>query len=87
MKSTGMVRNIDALGRMVLPIEVRKVMDMQNGDALEYYTNGDSIVLRKYMPGCVFCGEVTKVVEHHDKKVCKKCLKELKPGKPDHQRE
>ena len=56
MKSTGIVRRIDNLGRVTLPIELRRNLDVDCGDPLEIYTEGASIVLRKHEPNCVFCG-------------------------------
>ena len=56
MKSTGIVRKVDELGRIVLPIELRRTMGIEVKDALEIYVDGDHIVLKKYEPSCVFCG-------------------------------
>ena len=56
MKSTGIVRKVDELGRIVLPIELRRTMGIDVKDALEIYVEGDTIMLRKYEPSCVFCG-------------------------------
>lgn len=55
-KATGIVRRVDELGRIVLPIELRRVLGIQEKDKLEIYTEGDTIILHKYAPGCVFCG-------------------------------
>lgn len=77
MKSTGIVRKVDSLGRVVLPIELRNSLDVHPTDALEIFTEGDRIILRKYEPYCVFCGEVDDVINHNSKNVCKKCVKEL----------
>ena len=56
MKSTGIVRKVDELGRVVLPIELRRTLDIAEKDALEIYVDSDRIVLRKYEPACIFCG-------------------------------
>ena len=56
MKSTGIVRKIDGLGRIVLPIELRKYMDIHTGDDIEIFVEGGTIVLSKYTPACLFCG-------------------------------
>lgn len=75
MKATGIVRNMDQLGRIVLPKEMRKVLGIETGTPMGIFVDGDSIILRKYEPGCVFCGNVDddgmKMV--HGKLVCPKC--------------
>jgi transcriptional pleiotropic regulator of transition state genes len=78
MKSTGIVRKVDPLGRIVIPIELRKTFNVNEGDPLEIFTDGDTIVLKKYQPACIFCGEADDVVNYKGKKICKKCLKELR---------
>ncbi|MBQ8556013.1 MAG: AbrB/MazE/SpoVT family DNA-binding domain-containing protein [Clostridia bacterium] len=78
MKSTGIVRQLDTLGRVVLPIELRRTMDIGIKDMLEIFVEGDHIVLKKYHPSCVFCSDARDVITYKDKLVCKKCLKELK---------
>ena len=55
MKSTGIVRKVDELGRIVLPIEMRRTLDIGEKDALEIYVEGSSVILKKYKPSCVFC--------------------------------
>lgn len=77
MKSTGMVRKIDDLGRIVIPIEIRNNLDIHSRDAIEMFIDGDKIVLAKYTPCCIFCGESENVTSFHDKLVCSKCIKEL----------
>ena len=79
MKSTGIVRNIDSLGRIVLPIELRRTLniDASKGAPIEIYLDGTFIVLRKYEPNCVFCGSSKKVSEFKGKNVCENCRKEL----------
>ena len=62
MKSTGIVRKVDELGRIVLPIEIRKVLDIKEKDALEIFTEDDKIVLKKYQPACIFCGDADNVI-------------------------
>lgn len=78
IKSTGIVRKVDELGRIVLPIELRRTLDIGEKDAVEIYVEGTSIVLKKYQPSCIFCGEAKKVVDFKGKNICTKCLKELK---------
>ena len=78
MKSTGMVRKVDELGRLVLPAEIRQSMDIQIKDAVEIYTEEDRIILKKYLPGCIFCGELDNLIYFSEKRVCKNCLEHLK---------
>jgi transcriptional pleiotropic regulator of transition state genes len=78
MKATGIVRKIDDLGRIVIPKETRKVLGIEAGDSIEIFTEGETLILKKYEPYCIFCGEASGVVEYKGKKICKSCLKELK---------
>lgn len=78
MKSTGVVRKVDQLGRIVIPMELRKTIGIKEKDPLEIYTDGDSIVLRKYEPCCIFCGEAEGVIRYKGKNICRKCIKELR---------
>ena len=78
MKATGIVRKVDELGRIVLPIELRRTMGIDVKDALEIFVDGSSIVLRKYAKTCVFCGGSKGVSEFRGKCVCAECLRELK---------
>ena len=78
MKSTGVVRKVDELGRIVLPIEIRKVLDIKQKDAIEIFTDGDKIVLQKYQPACVFCNNTDDVVYVSGKRICKACVSLLK---------
>ena len=77
MKSTGIVRKVDELGRIVLPIELRRVMDIQIKDSLEIMTEDDRIILKKYEPSCVFCSSKEKLEEFKGRCICKKCREEL----------
>ncbi len=77
MKSTGIVRKVDELGRVVIPIELRRTLDISRRDSLEIYVDGNSIILRKYEPGCIFCGDAQDTKQYLDKTVCKKCLAEM----------
>ncbi len=77
MKSTGIVRRIDELGRIVLPIELRNKMDIQNKDSIEIFVDDDKIILKKYVPACLFCGNADDVVMFKGKLVCKHCLAEM----------
>ena len=78
MKSTGIVRRVDELGRIVLPIELRRTLDITERDSLEIYVDGSSIILKKYQPACIFCDDAKDVVSYKGKNICDKCLKELK---------
>lgn len=78
MRATGIVRKIDELGRVVLPIELRRTLDVAEHDAFEIYVDGEAIVLRKYEPACIFCGSDTDVVDYRGKKICKACIREMK---------
>lgn len=78
MKSTGVVRKFDGLGRVVLPIELRNMFDIQEKDAVEIFIDNDAIVLKKYVPGCIFCGNVENITMFENKKICKDCLKRIK---------
>ena len=77
MKSTGIVRKIDSLGRMVLPSELRSNFNLKEGDALEIFTSNDMIVLKKYAPADIFTGEMDNLIEYKGKKVSVNTIKEL----------
>lgn len=77
MKSTGIVRRVDELGRIVIPIEMRRTLDIAEKDTLEIFADGDSIVLRKYHPACVFCDNVSEIVNFKGKNICPECLRKL----------
>ena len=77
MKATGIVRKVDELGRIVLPIELRRTLDIAERDPLEIYVDGSSIVLTKYQPACIFCGDSKDIITYKSKNVCEVCLKEL----------
>ena len=78
MKSTGIVRRIDELGRIVLPIEIRKTLDLSSKDAVEIFVDGNSIILEKYEPTCIFCGSAEKTQKYEGKRICSNCLENLK---------
>ena len=78
MKSLGMVRTIDGLGRITLPIEIRRMLDINTGDGVEMFSDKDRIILQKYAPSCLFCGEADDIVTYKEKKICKACLEEMK---------
>lgn len=78
METTGIVRKLDELGRIVLPMELRKTLDLKVKDSLEITTDKGSIILKKFSPACIFCGKETKVADFKGKNVCSKCLEEIK---------
>lgn len=77
MKSTGIVRNIDALGRIVLPKELRGKFGIESGTALEIYVEGEKIILKVYNPSCIFCGEAKDIFSFNGKNVCPQCAAAL----------
>lgn len=78
MKSTGIVRKVDELGRVVLPIELRRTLDIAEKDALEIYVDEESIILKKYEPACIFCDNAKGITVFKGKNICPDCIKELK---------
>ena len=77
MKSTGIVRKVDELGRIVLPIEMRRTLDIAEKDALEIYVEGENIILRKYQGACVFCDSVKELVCYKGRYICPECIKKI----------
>ena len=78
MKSTGIVRKVDELGRIVLPIELRRTLEIAERDSLEIYVEGSTIILKKYEPACIFCGDAKDVVNYKGRNICRTCLEEMK---------
>ena len=78
MKSTGIVRKVDELGRIVLHNELRRTLDIAEKDALEIFVEGDNIILHKYHPSCVFCENAKNIISYKGKNVCPDCIKKLK---------
>ena len=77
MKSTGMARKVDGLGRIVIPMELRRTQDIDIKDSLEIFVDGEEIVLKKYEPACTFCGQADRVVHFKGKNVCPSCIAEM----------
>ncbi len=77
MKATGIVRKVDELGRIVLPIELRRTLNIDIRDPLEIYVDGESIMLKKYQPACIFCDNAKDITVFKGKNICAHCLKEL----------
>ena len=76
-KSTGIVRKVDELGRIVLPVELRRTLEINEKDDVEIYVDGASIILKKYRPTCVFCNGVKNIVKFKGKNICSECLADL----------
>ena len=81
MKATGIVRKVDDLGRVCLPIELRRTLDVAEKDPIEMFVDGETIILKKYEPACVFCGNAKDVIVYKGKNICPECMKELKGAK------
>jgi transcriptional pleiotropic regulator of transition state genes len=77
MKTTGMVRQIDTLGRVVLPIELRRVLGIEVRDPIEVFVEGENIILKKYRPACFFCNNATDLIPFGNRKVCRACAEKL----------
>ena len=77
MKAIGIVRNVDELGRIVIPKELRVNMGMDTGQPVEIFVDKGNIVLQKYQAGCIFCGEIDDMVEFKGKPVCRNCIKSM----------
>ena len=81
MKATGIVRKVDELGRIVLPIELRRTLDIMEKDSIEVFLDGKLIVLRKYELSCTFCGEKKNLFSFRSKNLCQSCEQSrMKPG-------
>ena len=78
LKSTGIVRKVDELGRVVIPIELRRTLQIEEKDALEIYVDGEKIILKKYEPACIFCGNAEGIRSFKDKNICKDCFESMK---------
>ena len=77
MKATGIIRRVDELGRVVIPIEIRNQFNIVEKDPIEIYVNDSSIILKKYEPNCIFCGNSKNLISYKDKLVCTKCAQKL----------
>lgn len=78
MKSTGITRQVDELGRFVLPIEIRRALDINVRDSLEIFTDEGRIILQKYHPACFFCSNADDLVYFENKRICRECLEKIK---------
>ncbi len=77
MKATGIVRKVDELGRVVLPIELRRTLGIEVKDSLEIFVDNSQIILQKYEPCCIFCGNGDGVQNIKGKNICQNCLEDL----------
>ena len=77
MKSTGIIRKVDDLGRIVLPVELRRTLDIVERDELEIFMEGDQIILRKYEPACIFCASDRELAVYNGRNVCRDCIKNM----------
>lgn len=78
IKSTGIVRKVDELGRVVIPVELRRNLGISERDGLEIFVDGDQIILKKYSPSCIFCSNAGDIIKFNDQNICKSCLEKLK---------
>ena len=77
MKSTGIVRKVDELGRIVLPIELRRALGIEEKDRIEIFVDGESIILRKYQPACIFCDNAKDIINYKGKNICPDCIRAM----------
>ena len=83
MKSTGIVRRVDELGRVVIPIELRNKFGITEKDPMEIYVDGSSIILKKYEPNCIFCGSSKKLIDYQWRLICEKCAEKIGKAKAE----
>ncbi|MCI8444506.1 MAG: AbrB/MazE/SpoVT family DNA-binding domain-containing protein [Clostridia bacterium] len=83
MKSTGIIRRMDELGRVVIPIEIRNQFNIVEKDPIEIYVDGSSIILKKFEPNCIFCGNTKNLLTYNDKLICEGCSKKIGNLKQD----
>ena len=77
MKPVGIVRQIDSLGRIVIPKELRRTLDISEGDSLELFIEDNTIILRKYQPACIICGSAKNIVTYKGRNFCPDCVREI----------
>ena len=78
MKSLGIIRKLDHAGRVVMPISLRRTLGLDKGDgAVEIFVDGDTVMLRRYSPACIFCKSMDDVVEFEENMICKECAKKI----------
>ena len=77
MNSSGIVRNVDELGRIELPIELRRTLGIEEKDRIEIFVDGESIILRKYQPACIFCDNAKDIINYKGKNICPDCIRAM----------
>lgn len=77
MRAIGIIRKLDELGRVVIPVEMRRMLDLADRDVVEITVEGDRLVLQKHMPRCVFCSRSEMLVDYHNRRICTACMREL----------
>ncbi len=78
MKSTGMVRQVDKMGRVVIPKEIRSQLKIENNvDSFEIFMDDDKVILQKFHPTCIFCDSLTDIVTYNDRIICKACIEKM----------
>ena len=77
IRSTGIIRKVDELGRIVIPMELRNRLGLAQKDSMEIYVDGASIILKKYNPNCIFCGSSKDLYSYNDKLICSKCKEKI----------
>jgi len=77
MKSTGVIRRVDELGRVVIPIEIRNKFGIDEKDQIEIFVDGANIVLKKFEPNCIFCNNSRNLFEYKGKLICRKCSSKI----------
>lgn len=82
MKTTGIIRKVDDLGRIVLPIELRRMLDIAERDEMEIYVENDSIILQKYEPACIFCNSGRGLLSYQNRNVCRDCVRKMADSIP-----
>ncbi len=79
MRAIGCVRQVDKLGRLVLPSDIRRTLNITDGvDSVEFFVDDDSIIIKKYRPSCIFCNSPDDIIDYKNQSICKKCYAELK---------
>ena len=78
MKSTGIIRKVDELGRIVLPIEIRRTLDIAERDELEIFMDRDRIILQKHQASCIFCDSASGLTVYEGKNICQACMRNLR---------
>lgn len=87
MKSTGIIRRVDELGRVVIPIEIRNQFNIVEKDPIEIFVNGSSIVLKKYEPNCIFCDSNQDLLSYNDKLICAECANKIASLEPEEEQD